>query len=33
MTMLLDFDGNQSIHLTGNGRYMMSPVISVLSVN
>jgi hypothetical protein len=33
MTMLLDFDGNQSIHLTGNGRYMMSPVISILSVN
>ena len=32
-TMLIDFDGNQSIHLTGNGRYMMSPVISVLSVN
>ncbi|HET9267038.1 MAG TPA: DUF4382 domain-containing protein [Vicinamibacterales bacterium] len=33
MTMLIDFDGNQSIHPTGNGRYMMSPVISVLSVN
>ena len=33
MTMLIDFDGNQSIHLTGNGRYMMSPVISILSVN
>jgi len=33
MTMLVDFDGNQSIHLTGNGRYMMSPVISILSVN
>ena len=33
MTMLLDFDGNQSIHLTGNGRYMMSPVITILSVN
>lgn len=32
-TMLLDFEGNQSIHLTGNGRYMMSPVITVLSVN
>ena len=32
-TMLIDFDGNQSIHVTGNGRYMMSPVISVLSVN
>ena len=33
MTMLLDFDGNQSIHMTGNGRYMMSPVITILSVN
>jgi hypothetical protein len=33
MTMLVDFDGNQSIHLTGNGRYMMSPVITILSVN
>jgi len=30
---VIDFDGNQSIHLTGNGRYMMSPVISILSVN
>jgi hypothetical protein len=33
MTMLLDFDGNQSIHLTGNGKYMMSPVVTILSVN
>ena len=33
MTMLIDFDGNQSIHPTGNGRYMMSPVVTVLSVN
>jgi len=33
MTMLLDFDGNGSIHATGNGRYMMSPVITILSVN
>ena len=32
-TMLIDFDGNGSIHATGNGRYMMSPVISILSVN
>jgi len=31
-TMLLDFDGDRSIHQTGNGRYMMSPVIAVLSV-
>jgi hypothetical protein len=33
MTMLLDFDGDKSIHQTGSGRYMMSPVITVLSVN
>jgi hypothetical protein len=33
VTMLLDFDGDQSIHQTGNGRYMMSPVIKVMSVN
>jgi len=33
MTMLIDFDGNGSIHATGNGRYMMSPVITILSVN
>ena len=33
MTMLLDFDGNGSIHQTGNGRYMMSPVVTILSVN
>jgi hypothetical protein len=31
-TMVLDFDGDRSIHETGNGRYMMSPVISVVSV-
>jgi hypothetical protein len=31
-TMLIDFDGDKSIHQTGNGRYMMSPVISVVSV-
>jgi hypothetical protein len=30
--MLLDFDGDKSIHETGNGKYMMSPVISVVSV-
>ena len=30
--MLLDFDGDQSIHQTGNGRYMMRPVITVESV-
>jgi hypothetical protein len=31
-TVLLDFDGNQSIHQTGNGSYTMNPVVSVLSV-
>jgi hypothetical protein len=31
-TMLLDFDGDKSIRETGNGRYMMSPVISIVSV-
>lgn len=31
-TIELDFDGNQSVRQTGNGRYMMSPVIKVLSV-
>lgn len=33
MTMLLDFDGNGSIHQTGNGRYAMTPVLTVMSVN
>lgn len=31
-TILLDFDGDRSVHETGNGRYMMSPVITVVSV-
>lgn len=31
-TMLLDFDGDRSIRETGNGRYMMTPVMAVLSV-
>jgi len=31
-TMLLDFDGDRSIRETGNGRYMMTPVIAVVSV-
>ena len=31
-TMLLDLDGDRSIHVTGNGRYMMNPVISIVSV-
>jgi len=32
-TMLLDFDGDRSIRQTGNGRYMMTPVIGVVSVH
>jgi hypothetical protein len=31
-TMLLDIDGDKSIRETGNGRFMMSPVIEVVSV-
>jgi hypothetical protein len=31
-TIVLDFDGNQSVHETGNGRFMMQPVIHVVSV-
>jgi hypothetical protein len=31
-TMLLDFDGGASIHETGNGRFRMTPVIGVVSV-
>ncbi len=31
-TMLIDFDGDRSIRETGNGRYMMTPVIAVVSV-
>jgi hypothetical protein len=31
-TMVLDFDGDRSIHQTGNGRYMMRPVIAVVGV-
>lgn len=32
-TMLLDFDGDESIHETGNGRFIMRPVITVVSVS
>jgi hypothetical protein len=32
VTMVLDFDGDKSINQTGNGTYMMSPVIGVKSV-
>jgi hypothetical protein len=31
-TMLLDFDGDRSVRETGNGRYMMTPVIGIVSV-
>jgi len=31
-TMLLDFNGDQSIRETGNGRFMMTPVSPVVSV-
>ena len=31
-TITLDFDGDRSIHLTGNGTYTMSPVIAIKSV-
>ena len=31
-TIVLDFDGDKSIHQTGNGAYMMSPVIAIKSV-
>jgi len=31
-TILLDFDGDKSVHKIGNGKYMMTPVIGVVSV-
>ena len=31
--MSLDFDGDHSIIQTGNGSYMMKPVIAVVSVS
>jgi hypothetical protein len=31
-TMLLDFEGDRSIHETGNGRYKMKPVITIVNV-
>ena len=31
-TMLLDFDGDRSVRETGAGRFMMTPVITVVSV-
>ena len=32
MTVLLDFDGGKSIRETGNGRFKMTPVIGIVSV-
>jgi hypothetical protein len=31
-TMVIDFDGDRSIHVTGEGRYIMTPVIEIVSV-
>jgi len=31
-TILVDFDGDKSVHELGNGRFQMTPVISVVSV-
>jgi hypothetical protein len=31
-TMLIDFDGDRSVRLTGSNRYTMTPVIEVVSV-
>ena len=31
-TIELDFDGDQSVRQTGNGRYRMTPVIRILAV-
>jgi hypothetical protein len=31
-TILLDFNGDQSVILTGNGQYIMTPVIAIVSV-
>lgn len=31
-TILVDFDGDKSVHEMGNGRFRMTPVISVVSV-
>ena len=32
-TILIDFDGDRSIKETGNGRFIMTPVITVVSVS
>ena len=31
-TILLDFDGDRSVRDTGNGRFMMTPVVGIVSV-
>ena len=31
-TITLDFDGDKSLKQTGNGKYMMQPVIAIMSV-
>ena len=31
-TILLDFDGDQSIHATGHGTFLMTPVVGIISV-
>lgn len=31
-TVTLDFDGNQSVKAVGNGQYLMTPVIGIVSV-
>ena len=31
-TMLIDFDGDRSVTETGNGRFRMTPVIGIVSV-
>jgi hypothetical protein len=33
MMILVDFDGDRSVRVTGSGRYMMTPVIGIVSVN
>jgi hypothetical protein len=33
VTILLDFDGHQSIHQLGNGGYNMTPVIKIMTIN
>jgi len=32
-TILLDFDGDQSVRLQGNGQYSMTPVVTIKSVS